>query len=865
MCKQFDHNKFEPQIVEKSKKVIAQTVKSNVKTETFTITLPPPNVTGSLHLGHAFTSVIQDMLLRYKRQHGYVTLGQPGLDHAGIATQIIVANQLQDQGINWQELGRDEFIDRVWKWKEQSGGTILYQLVRLGMSIDLDRVRFTMDDDASNAVLYAFTTLYKDGLIYRAKKIVNWDPILKTAISDIEVSNKTQPGKMWYIKYPIGTCDFITIATTRPETVFGDQALAVHPDDERYKHLIGKKARIPLTDKSIPIIADDYCDREKGSGVFKVTPAHDFADFEIGQRHNLHCLSIMDEAGRMNDEVPEEFRGLPGIEARKKLIKVLLEKGLLERTEDIVHSVPYNNRSGAIIEPMVTNQWFLDTKVLAEAAIKAVETGRIRFVPEQWANTYFEWLRNIQPWCLSRQILWGHQIPVWHAENGKMFCAMTEAEAKQQAKKYFDVDEKSLPKLTRDPDVLDTWFSSALWPFVTLGWPRDQTEMRKHYPTDVLVTGFDIIFFWVARMVMFGLYFAKEVPFKVVYINPLVRDEHGQKMSKSKGNVIDPLHLMDKYGTDALRLTLATLAVPGRDVNIGESHVEIGRNFVTKMWNASKFLEMKGYIFDREFKTYRENLIQPLNKWIVRKLIEFKRAAQSALDEHRFDLYAQSIHKFLKDVFCDTYIEAIKLCDDEETRKTACSVFLEYLKVAHPVIPFVTEYLWEKLTNGTEQMLLISPWTNNINDYELKPDLVDHYISVAGEVRSLKGLIGCKEKLDLLVKSGENDAFVSANEHWIRPLARVNSVELVEAFPARGIRFFVAGQEFFVKYPHEVSRSLFDKKLSALTQDMSKLTAKIENESYKKAKPEEWQNDVDLLAVKKAELQKMEAVNWCNA
>jgi valyl-tRNA synthetase len=424
--------------------------------------------------------------------------------------------------------------------------------------------------------------------------------------------------------------------------------------------------------------------------------------------------------------------------------------------------------------------------------------------------------------------------------------------------------------------VLDTWFSSALWPFVTLGWPKTQDEMRKYYPTDVLVTGFDIIFFWVARMVMFGLYFTKDVPFKTVYINPLVRDEHGRKMSKSKGNVIDPLHLMNKYGTDALRLTLATLAVPGRDVNIGESHVEIGRNFITKIWNASKFLEMKKCTFDRDFNAPQEKLEKPLNKWIVRKLIEFKRTAQSALDESRFDLYALSIHKFLRDVFCDTYIEAIKLCDDEETQKTACAVFAEYLKVAHPVIPFVTEYLWEKVTNGTEPMLLISPWVDsakevdskvdneadNAGEKELKADLVDHYISVAGEVRSLKGMIGCKEKLDLLVKSDENDEFVNSNVHWIQQLARVNSMEIVEAFPSKGIRFFVAGQELFIKYPHEVSKSLFDKKQNSLAQDVSRLTAKIANESYKKAKPEDWQSDVDLLEAKKAELQKMEAISW---
>jgi valyl-tRNA synthetase len=857
--KLFDHGEVEPKIVDRSKEVIARTVKSGAKNKTFTITLPPPNITGSLHLGHAFTSVIQDILLRFKRQHGYATLGQPGIDHAGIATQIIVANQLEERGISWKELGRDEFINQVWKWKEQSGGTIFYQLVRLGMSIDLDRIRFTMDPEASNAVLHAFNILFKDGLIYRAKKIVNWDPILKTAISDIEVSYRNESGKMWYIRYPVGQNDFITIATTRPETMFGDQAIAVHPSDERYKGIIGANVRIPLTSKVIPIIADEYCDIKKGSGVFKITPAHDFADFEIGKRHNLHCAIIMDEAGCMNGDVPEDIRGLPAMKAREKVLAALDAKGLLERTEDIVHAVPYNDRSGAVIEPMLTNQWFLDTKTLADMAIKAVESGKIKFVPEQWTNTYFEWLRNIQPWCISRQIWWGHRIPVWHSDQGKMFCAMTKEEAVQQAAKYFNIDAKSV-QLTQDPDVLDTWFSSALWPFVTLGWPKNSPEMKKYYPTDVLVTGFDIIFFWVARMIMFGLYFTKDVPFQVVYINPLVRDEQGRKMSKSRGNVIDPLHLMNKYGTDALRLSLATLAIPGRDIRIGESHVEIARNFITKIWNAAKFLTLKQCNYDANFDVYTAQLSRPINKWVVRQLVEFQQQAYSFVEEYRFDLFAQGIHKFLKDVFCDVYIEAIKSCEHEETRQTACAIFLEFLKVANSVIPFVSEFLWREFT-GSEQTLLTAPWGEHT--CELQPDLVDYYLSVIKEIRSLQGMIGCAEKLDLVVKSGENDDFVKDNASWIQSLARLSAVGIAPEFPSQGLRFVVKNQEFFIRYSSDVSKSLFDKKFSNLKESVSKLEEKIANKSYQAIKPEQWAQDVEALALKNVEMEKMAGIHWC--
>lgn len=872
--KAFDYATFEPQIIEKSKNIIATTTKKNLKNETFTIILPPPNITGSLHLGHAFTSTIQDILLRFKRQHGYITLGQPGIDHAGIATQIVVAHQLQEQGISWRGLGREQFIQKVWEWKKESGGKIVYQLMRLGISIDLERLRFTMDENSSRAVLHAFTTLYNNGLIYKAKRIINWDPVLKTAVSDLEVSNRQEKGKLWYIRYKVeGENNFITVATTRPETLFGDQAVAVHPDDERYKHLIGKKVCIPLMKKNIPIIADAYSDPEKGSGIVKITPAHDFNDFEVGQRHNLSVFNIMDETSHLNINVPKEFQGLSCEEARKKVLESLDRLNLLEKIENITHSVPYNDRSGAIIEPRVTDQWFLDTKRLAQKAIEAVETEKIKFVPEQWKHTYFEWLKNIQPWCLSRQIWWGHQIPVWYAPNGKMFCATTEEEAQQQAALYFGIEKEFLPRLIRDRDVLDTWFSSALWPFLTLGWPETTIDLKKYYPTDILVTGFDIIFFWVSRMIMFSLYFIKEVPFKTIYINPLVRDEKGQKMSKSKGNVIDPLHLMDQYGADALRFTLATLAIPGRDIRISASLVENGRNFITKIWNAAKFLEINQCLYDKNFNIYKIKMKQSLNIWIVHKLIEFKKQVEIHLENNRFDFFAQNIQKFFKEIFCDIYIEGIKACllEDleqdlqEEIRRTSISVFAEFLKVSHPIIPFVTEYLWNIL--GNETMLLMEPWIFEDLFPKESFDLSAFYISVVEEIRSLRGMIGVAsiEKLDLLAQT--KDTFMKENQVWIKSLCRLEKIETVTVLSKdiKGIYFVKNGREFCLKYPQnfDISKAkvVFEGKMQKLEEDLQKLSSKIENIAYKAAKPEQWENDQKLKIEKENELKKMKEIH----
>jgi valyl-tRNA synthetase len=818
-------------------------------------------------------------MLRFKRQHGYITLGQPGLDHAGIATQIVVAQQLHEKGISWKDLGRDAFLKKVWEWKEISGKTIINQLTRMGMSVDMERVRFSLDEASSKAVLQAFTRLYREGIIYKAKRIVNWDPVFKTAISDLEISHHEEKGTLWYIRYPFADdsadapSSFITIATTRPETLFGDQAVIVHPEDQRYQHLIGRQVHLPLTNRIIPILADSYSDPSKGSGAMKITPAHDFNDFDVGKRLNLAFLSIMDESACLNDSVPEQFRGLPREEARRKVLQYLEEKHLLEKTESILHTVPYNDRSHSVIEPRLTDQWFLDTKPLAEKAIRAVEQGQVRFVPEMWSNTYFDWLRNIQPWCLSRQLWWGHQIPVWYAPNGEMFCAETEEEAYKlaaQGKK-----ENEVPPLVRDPDVLDTWFSSALWPFSTLGWPQQTEDLQRYFPTTFLSTGFDIIFFWVARMIMMSLHFLKKVPFHTVYINPLIRDQSGKKMSKSKGNVVDPLTLMEEYGTDALRLTLASLAIPGRDVRLQPSFVEINRNFITKIWNAAKFLEKNRCQGD--FLAFLiKDIKHPLNLWVVRRLVDLRQEAEKALQAYRSDLFTQAFQRFLKEVFCDVYIEGIKTYFQQESvsstepplltefRQTASFVWKEFLKIAHPVIPFVTDVLWEEWQGSPS--ILIAPWLAE-DDICCEENILAHfYIDVAREIRSLKGLldIAPTTRLSLFMKPYENDAeFLEANSLWIKTLGGLDKLCIEPSLDfVTGIAFIFKEREFLLTYPASYDRShvpfVLQRKISALQKDILKLQDKTRNAGYQQAQPELWAADQACLLLKQKDLQKWE-------
>ena len=578
---------------------------SQISGDPWTVMMPPPNVTGSLHMGHALNMTLQDVASRYYRMRGRKVLWQPGMDHAGIATQMVVERQLAEEGIDRRSLGRDKFVERVWKWKEASGGTIGTQLRRLGASTDWERERFTLDEGLSEAVRKVFVSLYGDGLIYRDKRLVNWDCELVTAISDLEVEQRETQGHLWYIKYPIEGEDseWITVATTRPETMLGDTGVAVHPEDPRYKNLIGRNVILPLVGRRIPIVGDNYSDPEKGSGAVKITPAHDFNDFEVGKRHDLEAINILDSKGCLNDLVPDPYKGMDRHEARERVVADLRSLGLMESIEEHIHTVPFGDRSGTVIEPWLTDQWYVDAKTLAEPAIEAVKSGQVRFIPKNWENTYFEWMTNIQPWCISRQLWWGHRIPAWFGPDREIFVAMTAEEAAVAAEEHYGYQVA----LSQDEDVLDTWFSSALWPFSTLGWPDSSPVLDQHYPGNVLVTGFDIIFFWVARMMMMGIHFMEKAPFSDIYIHALVRDEKGQKMSKSKGNIIDPLELMDLYGTDALRFTLVAMAAQGRDIKLAEQRVVGYRNFITKLWNAARFGEMNAvsYTHLRAHETLR--------------------------------------------------------------------------------------------------------------------------------------------------------------------------------------------------------------------------------------------------------------------
>ncbi|MDR0640793.1 MAG: valine--tRNA ligase [Holosporales bacterium] len=705
----------------------------NGESSIFTILMPPPNVTGVLHLGHALTYTIQDILIRYHRQNGADVLWQPGTDHAGIATQLVVSRELESNGIDPQSLSHAEFISKIWEWKHQSGGKIVEQQKALGCSAPWDLSRFTMDDDFSEAVIEAFVALYKAGLIFRDKRLVNWDTKLQTAISDLEIQNKEEKGVLWHIKYRICDSDeFITIATTRPETMFGDTAIAVHPDDERYTHLIGKTAVIPYTDRQIPIIADDYSDIQKGTGCLKVTPAHDINDFAIGKRHNLEMITVIDKTGHlMSDYVPDFLRGLYVKKARKVLLEKLKEDGLMIREEEIIHTIPYGDRSGTVIEPLLTDQWFLDSKALAREAIRVVEEKEIRFYPEKWENTYFDWMYHVEPWCISRQILWGHQIPAWYGPNGEIIVEKTEEEAFREAEKRGIAKDQ----LTRETDVLDTWFSSGLWPFAALGWPKRTDSLARYYPTSTLVSGFDIIFFWIARMIMMSLFFMKKIPFKDVYIHALVRDEKGQKMSKSKGNVVNPMDLIDEFGADALRFTLAFLSVPGRDIKFGRDNVKISRNFITKIWNAARFLQTKGIVLGENINAIHHKV----DHWIIAKLKKFKADIDGDIAAYRFDYATRNIQFFLRDIFCDFYIETLKIQDDQATKMIAGYVFSEFLRIVNPFIPFVTEHLWSTLSNSSET--LVNRKHVEIQGLEVSVEYeqeVDEFLELIHTIRSEK-------------------------------------------------------------------------------------------------------------------------------
>jgi valyl-tRNA synthetase len=825
----------------------------------YCIVIPPPNVTGSLHMGHALNNTLQDILCRFERMRGKDVLWQVGTDHAGIATQMVVERQLAERKLpGRRDMGRQKFLERVWEWKAESGGTIINQLKRLGASCDWSRERFTMDEGLSKAVLKVFVQLYKDGLIYKDKRLVNWDPKLLTAISDLEVLPVETKGHMWQFRYPLADdpSKFIVIATTRPETMLGDGAVAVRPDDERYRHLIGKLVRLPLTDRLIPVIADEYPDPEKGSGAVKITAAHDFNDFEVWNRHreqdyfkkqlNGGLINLFTPDAKMNENCPPQYRGMDRYVARKQIIADLEALGLVEKIETISHVVPHGDRSNVAIEPYLTDQWYVDAKTLAKPAIEAVRGGKTKFVPANWEKTYFDWMENIQPWCVSRQLWWGHQIPAWYGPDGKHFVALNEAEAAAQAKAHYGKDVS----LTRDEDVLDTWFSSALWPFSTLGWPEQTRELQRFYPTQVLVTGFDIIFFWVARMMMMGLHFMPDVPFRDVYIHRLVRDAAGAKMSKSKGNVVDPLGVIDEFGADALRFTLARNVNPGHDIRLGPQDVENNRNFATKLWNAARFVEFNEAKRVEGFDP--KSAKQPLNRWIAHETAKAAAEITHAIETYAYSEAAGAAYRFVWNVYCDWYVELSKPLltgpDGEaknETRATAAWARDEILKLLHPFMPFITEELWA-LTGEREQVLALTAWPqySGLEDAKSESE-IGWVIDLVNSIRSIRAEMNVNVPLPIVLAgvSAETRARAERWSEFLKRLARLSDISFADAAPAGSVQLVVRNEvaalplKGVIDLAAESAR--LQKELAKADADIKRVDAKLANEKFVANAPEE--------------------------
>ncbi|MGE0061439.1 MAG: valine--tRNA ligase [Xanthobacteraceae bacterium] len=835
------------------------------KAETYSIVIPPPNVTGSLHMGHALNNTLQDVLCRFERMRGKDVLWQPGTDHAGIATQMVVERQLMErQEPGRREMGREKFLERVWAWKAESGGTIVNQLKRLGASCDWSRERFTMDEGLSKAVLKVFVDLYRAGLIYKDKRLVNWDPKLLTAISDLEVVQVEVKGHLWHLRYPIegkifnadDPSSFIVVATTRPETMLGDTAVAVHPDDERYKALVGKNVILPLVGRKIPIVADDYSDPEKGSGAVKITPAHDFNDFEVGKRHNLPQINVLTTDGKItfSDEAfaaqdgadfaqTKTLEGADRFAARKAIVARLEEMGLVEKIEPHGHAVPHGDRSNVVIEPFLTDQWYVNAHELAKPAIAAVREGKTRFVPKNWEKTYFEWMENIQPWCISRQLWWGHQIPAWYGPDGKHFVAASEAEAQAEADKHYG----KATALKRDEDVLDTWFSSALWPFSTLGWPDKTPELARFYPTSTLVTGFDIIFFWVARMMMMGLHFIKEVPFGDVYIHRLVRDASGAKMSKSKGNVVDPLGIIDQYGADALRFTLARGAAQGHDIKLSPQHVEVNRNFATKLWNAARFVEFNGAARVAGFDP--RAVKETLNRWIAHETAKAVREVGDAIADYRFNDAAAAAYRFVWNVYCDWYVELSKPlltgpdgAAKDETRATAAWALDEILKLLHPFMPFVTEELWRVTAEqgpARDSLLVLAEWPklDGISDNAAEAE-IGWVIDLVTAIRSVRSEMNITAQIPLVLAGASADTTARA-ERWaefIKRLARVSDISSAAAAPAGSVQLVVRGEVAALPLKGVIDlaaeRARLDKEMGKAEADIKRSESKLANEKF---------------------------------
>ncbi|MBD2747929.1 valine--tRNA ligase [Microvirga sp. BT688] len=836
----------------------------------YTIVIPPPNVTGTLHMGHALNNTIQDILCRFERMRGKDVLWQPGMDHAGIATQMVVERQLAARQIQRRDLGREEFINRVWEWKEESGGKIKSQLQRLGASCDWSRERFTMDDGLSQAVLKVFVDLYKQGLIYKDKRLVNWDPKFQTAISDLEVMQVEVKGNLWHIRYAIdGQPDrSITVATTRPETMLGDVAVAVHPEDERYKDLIGQFAILPLVGRRIPIVADEYSDPEKGTGAVKITPAHDFNDFEVGKRHKLPLINIFGTEAQLALSGNEDFLdglaqtddfkavlaldGLDRFEARKRIIAMLEEREILVQIEPNTHVVPHGDRSNVVIEPYLTDQWYVNVKPLADRALDVVRKGQTKFVPENWEKTYFQWLENIEPWCVSRQLWWGHQIPAWYDDQGNAYVAMSEEEARAEARAKHGTDVA----LKRDEDVLDTWFSSALWPFSTLGWPDDAPELKRYYPTNTLVTGFDIIFFWVARMMMMGLHFMDEVPFDTVYIHALVRDEKGAKMSKSKGNVIDPLDVVEQYGADALRMTLASMAAQGRDIKLSVQRVENYRNFATKIWNAARFAEMNEC---RRVEGFDPKAVkETLNKWALSECAKAINEVSAGIHAYKFNEAAGAAYRFVWNVFCDWTLELSKPVlqgadspAKNETRATIAFIFDEICKLLHPFMPFLTEELWAiKGEDGPrrEMILALSAWSNldHLIDGQAEAE-IGWVVDLVNEIRSARSETnvpaGAQIPLALVAPSADVQARAGRWGDIVKRLARISDISFAEAAPRSSIQLLIRGEVAALPLEGvidlDAERARLAKEIQKLDVEVGKIDAKLGNADFIKRAPEE--------------------------
>ncbi|MBG0810317.1 valine--tRNA ligase [Methylosinus sp. H3A] len=862
----------------------------------FSIVIPPPNVTGSLHMGHALNNTLQDILARYHRMRGDDVLWQPGTDHAGIATQMVVERKLMERQQHRRELGRAKFLEEVWAWKAESGGVIVEQLKRLGASCDWSRERFTLDEGLSRAVVKVFVQLYRDGLIYKDKRLVNWDPKLLTAISDLEVQQIEVKGHLWHFKYPVvyhdgqPTGEFITVATTRPETMLGDTAVAVHPEDERYTKLVGKNVRLPLVGRLIPIVADEYSDPEKGTGAVKITPAHDFNDFEVGRRHQLRLINVLDAEGAVTLKDNHEFfdhvapspeldmtvaalHGLDRNAARARVVAMMEERELLAEVSDHKHMVPHGDRSGAVLEPRLTDQWYVDAKTLAQPALAAVREGRTNFVPKNWEKTYFDWLENIQPWCVSRQLWWGHRIPAWYDEDGNVFVEDSEdaALAAARAKHGRDVT------LTRDEDVLDTWFSSALWPFSTLGWPDETKELDRFYPTNVLVTGFDIIFFWVARMMMMGLYFKKEVPFHDVYIHALVRDEKGAKMSKSKGNVIDPLNLINEFGADALRFTLAAMAAQGRDIKLSTQRVVGYRNFATKLWNASRFAEINGCARVSGFDPKKNEIT--LNRWIVSEAARASAEIATAIEAYRFNDAAGAAYRFVWNEFCDWYLELAKpLLQGEdgaakdETRATTAFLLDQVYALLHPFMPFITEELWGiKGFEGParETPLALAQWPDlaGLEDAAAEAE-IGWIVDLVSEVRSVRSEMnlpaGAEVALVLVGADAEVQARVTRWDETARKLARLSAISFADAAPASSAQLIVRGVlaaiplEGVIDFAAEKTR--LAKETAKLESEAKKIEAKLGNADFIARAPEEVvEENRERLEETRARIEKLSA------